>query len=266
MEECQSIAVKLWASGKTYGEVARITGRTRDSIRWEIRKHKKANISKNTIVGIIGDIHAPFNHPGYLDFCKETFIKAGVNEVVFIGDIVDMHAISRHQSNPKSKSAYDEYDLALNEIGKFSKAFPEAKVCIGNHDAIPYRQAATLGMGDIFLKDFKQLWNLPEEWEISNEFIIDDVLYKHGINCGGKDGAINTAIQERMSTVIGHMHSNGGCKYVANNQSLIFGLNVGCGVDINSYGMEYGIHFKNKPTLGCGIVRSKQEAYFVPMA
>jgi len=216
------------------------------------------------IVGVVGDVHLPFELDGYLQFCIDNFIKHKVTDIVFIGDLIDNHAISRHINSTKAMSPVQEYELALKKIKKWTIAFPKAKFCIGNHDSIPSRQLADLGIPPLFLKDYKSLWNLPSEWEIDVEFIIDDVCYFHGINSGGKDGAMNTAIFNRMSTVQGHSHSFLGCKYVANKRDIVFGMNVGCGIDVDSYAMEYGKNYIKKPTLGCGIVYSSEEAYAIP--
>ena len=216
-------------------------------------------------VGVFSDPHIPFNHPNYLQFCIDTFKKFGVGQVVCTGDLVDHHAISRFQSEPCAKGAYDELDMSIAEVSKYVKAFPKVRMCKGNHDAIPVRQAATVGIGERYLKSYSELLHLPKTWEIADEFIINDVLYKHGINCMGKDGAINSAIQERMSTVIGHSHAFGGCKYSANKRDIIFGMNVGCGIDIDAYAFAYGKYDKNRPTLGCGIVFDSGNAIFVPM-
>lgn len=219
----------------------------------------------NRPVGVFSDPHIPFDHPNYLQFCIDTFKKYNVGQVVCCGDLVDNHAISRHQTETCAKSACDELDMALETVAKYTKAFPKLKMCIGNHDTNVERQAATVGIDKRFLKSRHDLLGLPKTWEIAEEFIIDDVLYKHGLNCLGKDGVINTAIAERMSTVIGHSHSFGGCKYSANKRDIIFGLNVGCGIDIDAYAFAYGKYDKNRPTLGCGIVFNDSNAIFVPM-
>lgn len=218
----------------------------------------------NRIVGVVGDVHLPFELDGYLQFVIDNFIKHKVTDIVFIGDLIDNHAISRHINSTKAMSPVQEYELALEKIKKWTTTFPKAKFCIGNHDSIPARQLADLGIPTLFLKDYKSLWSLPQEWEIDVEFIIDDVVYFHGINSGGKDGAINTAIFNRMSTVQGHSHSFLGCKYVANKRDIVFGMNVGCGIDVDSYAMEYGKNYIKKPTLGCGVVYSSEEAYAIP--
>jgi predicted phosphodiesterase len=226
-----------------------------------------AEHSKNGIVrGVFGDIHAPFTHPNYMRFVKDTFKRFGVKEIICTGDLVDHHALSRFQSSTSAKGATDEHKAAQEEVGKVFDMFRKGKLCIGNHDLIFERQAATLGIGTEYLKSFREVYGVPKGWEIAEEFVIDNVLYKHGINCLGKDGALNTAIQERMSTVIGHSHSFGGVKYSANKRSIIFGMNVGCGIDIEAYAFEYGKHAKFRPTLGCGIVFSDSCAIFCPMS
>lgn len=216
-------------------------------------------------VGVFSDPHIPFNHPNYLQFCIDTFKKYGVGQVVCCGDLVDNHALSRFQTEPSAKGAYDELDMSIAEVKKFVKAFPRVKMLRGNHDDIPIRQAKTIGMGERYLKSYSELLEIPKTWEIEDEIIINDVLYKHGINCLGKDGAYNAAIAERMSTVIGHAHAFAGCKYAANKRDIIFGINVGCGIDIDAYAFAYGKYDKNRPILGCGIVHSSEWAEFIPM-
>ena len=214
---------------------------------------------------VFGDTHEPFTHPRYLEFLQDVYKQYKCKEVICTGDLVDNHAISRHQTEPDAIGALDEYNQVVEGLKKYVEAFPKLKMCIGNHDNIGARQLATIGMPSIYLKNMHELWGLPETWEIKNAFVIDKVLYKHGINCSGKDGALNTAIQERMSTCIGHMHSFGGCKYIANHRDIIFGMNVGCGIDIEAYAFAYGRDAKYRPTLGCGIVYNNQYAVFVPM-
>lgn len=227
-----------------------------------IDDHTKCGVVR----GVFGDVHAPFTHPNYMRFVQDTFKRFGVKEVICTGDLVDHHAISRFQSSTAAKGAKDEKAEAQYILDQIFDTFKKARFCIGNHDLIYERQAATLGIGKEYLKTFREVYNVPKGWEIAEEFIIDNVLYKHGINCLGKDGALNTAIQERMSTVIGHSHSFGGVKYSANKRSIIFGMNVGCGIDIEAYAFEYGKHAKFRPTLGCGIVFSDTCAIFVPMS
>ena len=222
-------------------------------------------IDKPRIVGVVGDLHAPFTHKGYLPFIQDTFEEWGVTDVMFIGDIVDNHAISRHQTETSAKGAEREYQMAYDVIQTYVKAFPKARVCLGNHDDIPNRQAATLGLPTVFMNQFKSLWGLPEDYEVANHFIIDDVLYHHGLGASGQNGAINKALNERMSVVQGHQHSSFQLEYRANQKDIIFGISCGCGVDNSAYAFNYGKYAIKKPILGTAIIKSSSEAYIVPM-
>lgn len=217
------------------------------------------------VYGVFSDTHFPYNHPNYLRFLQDTFKKHGVTDIICLGDLVDHHAISRHEKEPDAVGDITEFVAAKEEVEKYVEAFPTLTLTYGNHDSIPERQARSIGISTRYLKSFSELWDLPPTWKVVDEIIIDDVLYTHGIGCNGKDGAINKAIQERLSVAIGHQHSFGGCKYIANKRDIIFGLNVGCGVDIDALAFAYGKHSKYRPTLGCGIVYSNTNAIFVPM-
>jgi len=238
-----------------------------EKVRGHIRRTNKTSkvVGKDKVVGIIGDLHAPFIKDTYIDFIKDTFKQYKVTDVVFIGDIVDLHAVSRHMTEPSAKGAHQEYIMAYEALRPYIKAFPKAKVCKGNHDNIVERQIATLGMPAVFMKDFKELWGLPDDWEIDSQFIIDNVFYHHGLGAGGVNGAINKALNERMSVVQGHQHSIFNIEYRANQRDIIFGMSVGCGVDNTAYSFEYGKYMARKPVLGCGIVNSSSEAHLVPM-
>lgn len=219
------------------------------------------------IRGVFSDTHIPFAHPNYLQFLKDTFAEWGVQEIICLGDLVDNHAISRFNSEPCADGAYTELDKARSQIKELTDAFPEVKMCRGNHDDIVFRQASTLGLGSVFIKPFREIYGLPKGWDIQDEYVLDGVLYTHGTGRSGKTATLNTAIQERMSLCMGHTHCFGGVDYIANNRETIFGLNTGCLIDTTgkSYAFEYAKFNKQRPTLGCGIVVDKHEAYFIPM-
>lgn len=214
---------------------------------------------------VIGDTHEPFTHPNYLQFCKDIHDEYGCKTVVHVGDMADNHYPARHDTETDAMGGTAEYLETLKGVQKWTKAFPKAKYCLGNHDRIPERQAAKMGLSSGFMKSFSEQWNLPKAWDVATQHIIGGVLFTHGLNCCGKTGAMNLAIQERMSSVIGHAHSFLSVNYNANPRDLIFGLNVGCGIDVDAYAMRYGKYFKLKPTLGCGVVMGPSEAYAIPM-
>lgn len=219
----------------------------------------------SVIRGVFSDTHIPFQHPNYLEFLKNTFKEWGVEEVICLGDLIDNHAISRFQSEPCADGAYLELYKARDAIKELTETFPNVKMCRGNHDDIAYRQAKTLGIGEVFIKPFRDIYGLPNTWELENEYVIDGVLYTHGTGISGKNGAINKAIQERMSVCIGHTHIYGGVMYSSNHYDTIFGAQCSCLIDRETYAFEYARNNKIMPSLGCLVVIDKSECHYIPM-
>jgi hypothetical protein len=157
-------------------------------------------------------------------------------------------------------------EQAQKAMEEWYKTFPKVKVCVGNHSALPFRQATTAGIPKRYLKTYEEIWNAPKGWEWKMDWEIDNVLYTHGTGSSGVSGARNRAIANRQSTVIGHSHSFGGVSYMASRNDIIFGMNVGCGIDVDHIAFSYGKHFPKKPTLGCGVVMDGgRTALFIPM-
>ena len=220
--------------------------------------------SKN--VGIIGDTHEPFCHPDYINFCYETFKRFGCTEIIHIGDECDNAALSFHQSELEMPNAINEAEQAQRAMEEWYRTFSTVKICVGNHSALPFRQATTAGIPKRYLKTYEEIWNAPKGWEWKMDWEIDNVLYTHGTGSSGISGARNRAIANRQSTVIGHSHSFGGVSYMASRNDIIYGLNVGCGIDVDHIAFSYGKHFPKKPTLGCGVVLdSGRIGLFIPM-
>ena len=217
------------------------------------------------VVGIIGDTHFPFVHKDYLAFIKKTFKKYKVNCVVHIGDVVDNHAISYHESDPDGRSSGDEGVAADKVLQEWYRAFPKMHVLLGNHDRLPERKAKTFGLSGRLIKAFAEVWKTPKGWKVyPGEVEIDGVLYTHGTGNSGKNAALNLAMLKMQSLVMGHTHSFGGVQFVKGKEN-VFGMNVGCGIDDTAYAFEYGKHFRYRPTLGCGIVIDGKQPIYIPM-
>ena len=90
---------------------------------------------------VIGDLHEPFCLDGYLQFCKDTYAKYNCNKVVFIGDCIDSHYSSFHETDPDGMGGGEELELAIKRLARWIEAFPVADVTIGNHDRIISRKA-----------------------------------------------------------------------------------------------------------------------------
>lgn len=215
---------------------------------------------------VIGDCHCPGMRRGYVDFLQRIRDRHGCDRVVLIGDVVDWAAVSFHEKLPGLPAAKDEVKKARKQVAQLSAAFPDADWLIGNHDALPERQATTAGLPSELLRDHGEFWDV--DWNVLPRFTkhqIDGVIYAHGD--GGKGGigaALKQAKDNFQSTVIGHFHAQAGVQWFANPEFRIFGMSVGCGIDAEKLAFSYGAKFPAKPILGCGVVVNGKQAIFEP--
>jgi hypothetical protein len=188
----------------------------------------------------------------------------GTNTTVCIGDEVDQHCIGRFDTDPAAMGAAEELKASVKKLRKWYRAFPEVSVCMSNHTQRIYRGAFHAGIPEEYLRPVNEWLQAPYGWTWEDSFLIDNVRYEHGDAQGGMYAARNLAVRNRRSTVIGHHHSHGGVFYIANDDEMIFGMNVGCLIDQSSMAFKYAKLAAFKPTLGCGVV-IQGVPYFVPM-
>ena len=210
-----------------------------------ILDHRKNNVEN---VLVIGDIHAPFEHRDYLQFCKDTYIKYNCNKVIFIGDIIDNHYSSYHETDANGLGGSEELEWAIDRIGRWYKTFPVADVIIGNHDRIIMRKAQTSAIPSAWIREYKDVLNTPT-WNFTDSVIYNDVLYIHG-----EGGTARTKMKKDLQSVVqGHLHTQAYCEHLVGNNYRIFGMQVGCGIDHTSYALAYAKNY-SKPAIGCGVV------------
>lgn len=217
----------------------------------QYKRHLKFENKSNVLV--VGDLHAPFDKDEYLDFCKEVYDLYSCDTVVFIGDIIDSHYSSYHDQDPDGLSAGDELTLAIKRIKRWYDAFPEAKVTLGNHDNIVLRKAFSSGLSKRWIKGFNEVLEVPN-WEFVEQVEIDGVVYSHGTGQSGDNAAAVRALNKGKSHVMGHIHHSSGIKWIHQPDKIIFGMQVGCGVDVSKYAFQYAKDFPREWAISCGVV------------
>ena len=208
--------------------------------------------SKKKRILVIGDLHEPFCLDGYLKFCKKTYRDYYCDHVVFIGDVIDNHYSSYHETDADGMGGRDELELAIHKISKWYKAFPVADVTIGNHDRMIMRKAKTSSIPTKWIKDYKDVLGVPG-WNFVDRVVYDNVQYIHG-----EAGTARMKCRaDMMSTVQGHLHTQCYTEWYVGQNFKVFGTQVGCGIDHDSYAMAYAKRGK-KPAIGCAVVINGQ--------
>lgn len=204
--------------------------------------------SKENRVLVIGDLHEPFCLDKYFEHCKKIYQKWNCNQVVFIGDVIDSHYSSFHETDPDGLGGGEELNLAIKRLSKWVKAFPKAYVTSGNHDRIISRKAFSGGIPKKWIREYNEVLEAPS-WQFVESIVIDDVLYQHG-----EGGTARTKMKKELHSVVqGHLHIQGYIDYQVGRNYKIFGMQVGCGIDKDSYAMAYGRNY-GKPFISCGVI------------
>lgn len=220
----------------------------RPRLRGQIEKAYNKLTRKESRILIIGDIHEPFCLQDYLEFCLTQYKEHNCNQVIFIGDIIDNHYSSFHGTDPEGMGGTKELAMTIEKVAEWYKAFPKATVIIGNHDRIIMRKAFASDVPAQWIRGYNEVLKTPN-WNWTERIVFDNVQYIHGESGQAKAKAKN----DMMSTVQGHLHSLAYIEWFAGIHNNIFAMQVGCGVDVESYAMAYAKGFK-KPVISCGIV------------
>lgn len=212
------------------------------------------------------DDHLPAVVDGRVEFLKDLYKAWKCDTVVHCGDFLDFHAISAHQTEADARGALDEMEEAIEAAQAYYKAFPKMTLILGNHDLRIIRAANEAKLPKNWIKPFGEIIGAPKGWRVvDHPILIDNVLYDHEFQGSGMNAHRAKAIREGINVVGGHLHAHAGISYVANTHSLTWGMNLGCGIDVESYHARYGKKFKDKPIIGAGTILDGMYPYFEPM-
>jgi hypothetical protein len=218
----------------------------------ELIEQRRSESNERRIL-VIGDLHAPFIKEGYLEHCVDIAEKYNTNHTIFIGDIIDNHYSSFHGTDPDGYSAGEELDRAVDQIGLWYEAFPQADIVLGNHDRIIVRKAFSAGVSERWIKGFDEVLGTPN-WNFDLQFEYDGVMYIHGEGGGGEKGALMKALNKRKSVVQGHWHTSNHINWNVSEVDRLFGMQIGCGIDDKAYALAYAKYNIKKSILSCGVV------------
>ena len=203
---------------------------------------------------VISDFHAPYNHPDAVAFLTALKKQYKFDKVVCIGDEVDYHAISFHDSDPDLPSASDELTMAIDELKPLYKLFPQVTVVDSNHGSMVYRKALSNGLPRRLFKTPQEIIEAPKGWKWVQDIKLNTPLGPVYF-CHGKSGAAGRlASQYGMSCVQGHYHEKAQIHYISTPERLMFDLHTGCLADDKSLALGYNKINPKRPIVSTAII------------
>ena len=208
---------------------------------------------------VISDLHIPYHHQNAFDFLKALKAKYKPDLIINIGDELDCHAISMHDSNPDLYSAGDELRHSRVYIKELEKIFPQMKIVHSNHSSLVYRRALKYGLPKDYLRSYNEFLGVGDGWEWVDDLTItlsdnSKCFFTHGMSAD----VLKVAQQYGMNTVQGHYHTKFAISYYSNPDALIWGMQTGCLINQKSMAFDYAKNFKSRFIVGCGMIINGQ--------
>ena len=222
-------------------------------------------MKKYSKVFVISDLHIPYHHRSSFAFLKAVKEKYKPDLVINIGDELDQHAISMHDSNPDLPSAGDELKTSKTYIKELEKIFPKMILIHSNHSSLVYRRALKYGLPREYLRSYNEFLGVGKDWRWVDDLTItlsDDsrCFFTHGMSAD----VLKLAMQMGKHVVQGHYHSKFSIGYFSNPDELIWGMQVGCLTSQSSMAFDYAKNFKNRFIMGSGMIIDGQPK-LIPM-
>ncbi len=209
---------------------------------------------KRQTILVISDLHTPYQHPDAIRFLSAIKKKFNPTNVVCIGDEVDYHALSYHDSNPDLDSAGMELEKAIKALRPLYKLFPQCIVIESNHGSMVLRKALTGGIPSKALKSYNEVLDAPDGWKWKPDYQINTPLGPVYF-CHGKSAAAGRlASQYGMSCVQGHYHEKAQIHYISTPERLMFDLHTGCLADDKSLALQYNKINPKRPIVSIAII------------
>ena len=203
---------------------------------------------------VISDMHLPYQHKDSIKFLKEIKKEFKPDTTISIGDLLDQHALSFHDSSPELYSAGHELDKAKEYVKELESIFPKLIEVDSNHSSMIYRRALKHGLPRAYLKEYGDFLE-TKKWKWVDDLTL---TMSNGQRCffthGRSADVLKVSQTMGMSAVQGHYHTKFVISWWANPDNLFFGMNVGCLIDQKSMAFNYAKNFRTRFIIGCGII------------
>ncbi len=211
--------------------------------------------TKNSRILFISDMHIPYGHPDTVRFLTALKRKYEPTRVICVGDEVDAHAMSFHDSDPDLPSAGDELKAAIKKLQPLYKLFPVMDLVDSNHGSMHYRKGMHHGIPRKYLRDYNDILEAPAGWKWHMDMLVtlpggNKMYVHHGLS----KNVMKAVAGRGVCVVQGHFHEDFYIGYIGNPQSLLWGMTVSCLIDKKAMAFAYNRTNLNRPIIGTGAV------------
>ena len=229
---------------------------------------------QNEVMLVISDLHAPYQHPDALAFLQALKDKYQPTRVLNVGDEVDYHSLSFHDSDPDLNSAGVELQRAREVLWELEAMFPQMDLVDSNHGSMAYRRAKAHGMPRHLILGYRDAIFGEQDktgaivrangrgdgWTWHPEFWTELPTGQQLLMVHGRSVSTRRNVEQVGGAcfIQGHHHSTFEIVYHGTSRALAWGMSVGCLIDDESLAFAYNRNSIKRPTIGCAIVINGQ--------
>lgn len=213
---------------------------------------------------IISDLHFPYAHQDWHPFLKAIKEQYKPEIIISVGDEVDGHSVSFHNSESSLFNPDAELEKAIEEIHHLRDLFPKMYLCESNHGSLIYRRVKAENIPIRHIVPLDQLYETPN-WSWHHEIMLET-------DCGfttivhGKTGGYNKLSNDQGCNAIqGHYHSKFELTWSQSSMGARYNMIVSCLIDQESMAYNYGKNFSKKPIHGVGWINEIGEPCLIRM-
>jgi hypothetical protein len=267
-------AIELAKTGKSWRKISELLDKPRSTVSDYLRKefsqvvvdNRKSSETysvrkndgvehDNSRILLISDLHIPYHHQDAIAFLLHLKEKYNPTRVICLGDEVDGHALSFHDSDPDLPSAGDEIRQALPVIAELFKIFPKMDILESNHGSLVWRKAKVFGIPKHYIKSYNEVLGVDSGWKWSFDLTVD---LPNGQKCymhhGKTSNIIQLSQQMGMNATQGHYHETFKIDYWGNSTGLYWGMQCGCLIDDDKLAFNYNNVNIKRPIIGTGLI------------
>ncbi|AHX01147.1 hypothetical protein M316_0082 [Nitrincola phage 1M3-16] len=161
----------------------------------------------NSRVLLISDMHIPYHHKDTLKFLQHLKDKYNPTRVICMGDELDKHALSYHDSDPDLDSAGKELEKSIPVIKELERMFPVMDILESNHGSLVWRKAKTHGIPRHYIRSYNDVLGVGRGWKWHFDLTIrlpgGNFCYLHH---GKSSDVLKLSQQMGMCAIQGHYH------------------------------------------------------------
>jgi predicted phosphodiesterase len=200
---------------------------------------------KRIVIGILGDLHFPYQDNKALTTTLNAFKETGVSVIIFNGDVMDCYMESDFVKDPNKRNVFEEVRIVKSFLISVREQFPNVRIIYkeGNHEfrhkAYLARKAPEIfGFEQTHLHKLLGLDELNIEWVDNKRSIeLGKLSVLHGHEFGSQvftpvSPAKTAYAKAEKSIVINHYHqvSSYSSKTLTGKQQVAY--SIGCLCDL----------------------------------